>query len=221
MRLLLLEDDAILGEGLRDFLLAEGHQVDWVQRLDAARALRSEPYDALLVDWQLPDGSGRDWVAHLRRLGDAIPILMLTARDMLADRLGGLEAGADDYLVKPFAPEELVARLNAVWRRSVGAPSGRRVFGAVEVDLISRTACLLDADGRRAVELTAREWTVLEALASRAGRIVPKAELEGLSLGFDSDVSSNALEVHIASLRRKLGRELIDTVRGLGYRIPT
>ncbi|HEX5313204.1 response regulator transcription factor [Aquabacterium sp.] len=220
MRLLLLEDDAILGEGLRDFLLAEGHQVDWVQRLDAARTMRSEPYDALLVDWQLPDGSGRDWVANLRRQGDAIPILMLTARDMLADRLGGLEAGADDYLVKPFAPEELVARLNAVWRRSVGAPTGRRAFGPVEVDLISRTVWLVDAQVRRAVELTAREWSVLEALASRAGRIVPKTELEGLSLGFDSDVSSNALEVHIASLRRKLGRDLIDTVRGLGYRIP-
>ena len=135
------------------FLLAEGHQVDWVQRLDAARTMRSEPYDALLVDWQLPDGSGRDWVANLRRQGDVIPILMLTARDMLADRLGGLEAGADDYLVKPFAPEELVARLNAVWRRSVGAPSGRRAFGPVEVDLISRTVWLVDAQVRRAVRV--------------------------------------------------------------------
>ena len=156
MRLLLLEDDAILARGCEIFV-GRRAQVDWVQRLDAARTMRSEPYDALLVDWRLPDGSGRDWVANLRRQGDVIPILMLTARDMLADRLGGLEAGADDYLVKPSAPEELVARLNAVWRRSVWGPRlGVARSGLSRWTLISRTVWLVDAQVRRAVELTAR-----------------------------------------------------------------
>ncbi len=219
MRLLLLEDDAILGEGLRDFLRAEGHLVDWAVRLLDARTLVTEPYDALLVDWQLPDGSGLEWVRTLRRKGDTRPILMLTARDLLNERIEGLDAGADDYLIKPFEPEELVARLNAVRRRSAGAPGGRLMFGVVEVDLNARSVRVHDASGAHRVELTAREWTVLEALVTRAGRIVSKTDLESLMLGFDAEVSSNVLEVHIASLRRKLGKTLIDTVRGLGYRI--
>lgn len=219
MRLLLLEDDAILGEGLRDYLRSEGHVVDWVVRLLDARTLVSEPYDALLVDWQLPDGSGLEWVRSLRRKGDARPMLMLTARDLLQERIEGLDAGADDYLVKPFEPEELVARLNAVRRRSSGAPSGKLMFGVVEVDLTARCARLHDVGGATRVDLTAREWTVLEALAMRAGRIVSKTDLESLMLGFDAEVSSNVLEVHIGNLRRKLGKSLIDTVRGLGYRM--
>ncbi len=219
MHLLLLEDDAILGEGLRDFLRADGHVVDWVPRLLEARSLAKEPYDALLIDWQLPDGSGVDWVRQRRAQGDRRPMLLLTARDLLKDRLTGLDSGADDYLVKPFEPEELVARLHAVWRRSVGAPGGRLRFGEVEVDLQARGVCLVSAQGRERVELTAREWTLLESLATRAGRIVSKADLEQITLGFEAEVSSNVLEVHVASLRRKLGKGLIDTVRGLGYRI--
>lgn len=219
MRLLLLEDDSILGEGLRDFLRADGHLVDWATRLLDARVMAAEPYDALLVDWQLPDGSGLDWVRSLRRQGDARPILMLTARDLLQDRLQGLDSGADDYLVKPFEPEELVARLHAVRRRAIGAPAGRVKFGAIEVDLLGRGAQLLEGGVRTRIDLTAREWTVLEALVTRAGRIVSKADLECLMLGFDTEVSSNVLEVHIANLRRKLGKSLIETVRGLGYRI--
>jgi two-component system OmpR family response regulator len=216
MRLLLIEDDAILGEGLRDFLRADGHRVDWCDCLAATDALRGEPYDAWLVDWQLPDGSGLDWVRSRRSRGDATPALMLTARDRLGDRITGLDAGADDYLIKPFAPEELSARLRAVSRRSgAGAAQSRTQLGDVEVDLGARAAF---ANGRRA-ELTAREWAVLEALVLRAGRIVPKAELEKLVHGFDSEIASNALEVHVSALRRKLGRELIETVRGLGYRI--
>lgn len=222
MRLLLLEDDAILGEGLRDFLRAEGHRVDWVTRLLDARALCHEPYDALLVDWQLPDGSGLDLVRRLRREGDARPMLMLTARDLLRDRLEGLDAGADDYLIKPFEPEELVARLRAVRRRTVGAPSGLVRLGDIEVDLAGCGVWRQDGNGgRERVELTAREWAVLEALVARAGRLVSKADLEALILGHERDVSSNVLEVYIGNLRRKLGRGLIDTVRGLGYRIDT
>ncbi|MFM2345564.1 MAG: hypothetical protein RL654_317 [Pseudomonadota bacterium] len=217
MRLLLLEDDPILGEGLRDFLRVEGHGVDWFQRLSDAMLMAGEPYDALLVDWQLPDGSGIDWVRTLRRRGLSTPILMLTARDRLGDRINGLDAGADDYLVKPFEPEEMAARLRAVCRRSAGSASDVRRIGAIEIELSGRTARL---EGRR-VELTAREWAVLEALVLRAGRIVSKTDLDALVLGNDAEVVSNALEVHISALRRKLGRELIETVRGMGYRLAT
>jgi two-component system, OmpR family, response regulator len=216
MRLLLIEDDPTLGEGLRDFLRADGHRVDWCASLADTRAMNSEPYDAWLVDWQLPDGSGVEWLAARRTRGDATPALLLTARDRVNDRIAGLDAGADDYLVKPFAPEELAARLRAVSRRSgAGAAQARKVIGDVTVDLSARAASVAEAR----VELTAREWALLEALVLRAGRIVPKAELEKLVLGFDSVLASNALEVHVSALRRKLGRELIETVRGLGYRI--
>ena len=144
MRLLLIEDDPTLGEGLRDFLRTEGHRVDWCQRLAAAEAMRGEPYDALLVDWSLPDGSGLDWLRARRSHGDTTPALMLTARDRVVDRITGLDGGADDYLVKPFAPEELAARLRAVGRRSgPGVGLARRRFGAVEVDLDARSALVL------------------------------------------------------------------------------
>ena len=215
MRLLLLEDDPTLGAGLRDFLRAEGHVVDWCRSLHDTAALRGEPYDAMLVDWQLPDGSGLEWLAAERSRGRRTPALMLTARDRLADRVLGLDGGADDYLVKPFAPEELVARLRAVLRRVAGAAGTQLGVGHALVDLAARTVHL---QGQR-VELTAREWALLESLVLRPGRIVAKADLERLVLGFDTVLASNALEVHVSSLRRKLGHDVIETVRGLGYRI--
>lgn len=215
MRLLLIEDDDILGEGLRDYLRAEGHAVDWFRDLRTADAVRGEPFDAWLLDWQLPDGSGLDWLRARRARGETTPALMLTARDRLTDRVTSLDGGADDYLIKPFAPEELAARLRAVCRRSAGAADARVRVGAVLIDLRSRAAL---RDGQR-VDLTAREWALLEALALRSGRIVLKGELERLVHGFDSEIASNALEVHISSLRRKLGRDVIGTVRGLGYRL--
>ena len=225
MRLLLLEDDPLLGEGLRDFLRAEGHVVEWCATLSAAQALGDEPFDALLVDWQLPDGSGVDWVRSRRALGDTRPVLLLTARDLLADRIRGLDSGADDYLVKPFAPEEMLARLRAVLRRSSASPAALRVDvgGGVQVDLAGRSVWRTSDEGDGAnverVELTAREWAVLEALVRRAGRVVTKSELDRLVMGLDAHVQSNALEVHVSALRRKLGKDLIDTVRGLGYRV--
>jgi two-component system OmpR family response regulator len=215
MRLLLLEDDAILGDGISAYLRSEGHVVDWCQRLLDVSTLQAEPYDALLVDWQLPDGSGLDWIRTLRRQGTRTPILMMTARDRLSDRIQGLDTGADDYLVKPFAPEELVARLRALQRRSVGVASPRLKVGEVEVDLNAKAAWM---EGAR-VDITQREWQVLEALVSRPGRVVSKTDLEALMLGLDGEVASNALEVHISRLRRKLGHGLIETVRGMGYRI--
>ncbi len=215
MRVLLLEDDPTLGQGLRDYLQGDGHLVDWCLRLADAAARRDEPFDVLLVDWQLPDGSGLDWVRALRRRGETTPIIVLTARDLLRDRIEGLDSGADDYLVKPFDPEELAARMRAVCRRQGGAAGPRLVFGAVELDLKGRVA---KVNGTLS-DLTAREWRVVEALAMRAGRMVSKSDLEALMLGADAEVASNSLEVHISNIRRKLGREFIETARGLGYRI--
>lgn len=216
MRLLLLEDDAILGEGLRDYLRSEGHVVDWFMSLRDLQAVAGEPYDAWLLDWQLPDGSGLDWLAHQRQAGLRTQAFLLTARDRLADRVHGLDSGADDYLVKPFDPAELAARLRVLQRRGSDPTQALRCVGGITLDLPARCATLA---GRR-VELTAREWALVESLALRAGRIVAKADLERLLLGADADVQSNALEVHVSSVRRKLGRELIETVRGLGYRMP-
>lgn len=217
MRLLLLEDDPVLGEGLRDYLRTEGHVVDWCLRVADAALLVNEPYDALLIDWQLPDGSGLDWLRRLRQRGLTTSALMLTARDLLSDRVQGLDAGADDYLVKPFAPEELAARLRAVSRRSAGTGGERIDFGAFQVDLTAKTVWR----GATRIELTAREWALLEALVLRVGRIVSRSDLDALVIGLDADVNSNVLEVHISNLRRKLGRGFIETVRGLGYRIAT
>jgi len=214
VRLLLLEDDPTLGEGLRDFLQHDGHRVDWCTTLAQARALVSEPYDAWLLDWNLPDGSALDWLRSLRAKGGRTPALVLTARDMLSDRIHGLDSGADDFLVKPFAPEELCARLRALSRRITGgAPC--KAFGAVDVRLADKEVRL---HGQR-VELTAREWAVLEALVLRAGRTVSAPDLQALVLGLDNDLNSNALQVHVFHLRSKLGKDLIQTVRGLGYRM--
>ena len=215
MRLLLLEDDAILGEALRDYLRAEGNVVDWFTRLQQAQWASSEPYDALLVDWQLPDGSGVDWVRQLRAQGLVLPILVMTARDLLADRIQGLDSGADDYLVKPFEPEELVARIRAVRRRSAAQGAPRMRLGALEIDSTAREVW---RDGQR-VELTLREWALLDALVTRAGRLVAKQDLEALIAGFDGHASGNTLEVHVYNLRRKLGHEVIHTVRGRGYQV--
>jgi two-component system, OmpR family, response regulator len=216
MRLLLIEDDNLLGEGLADYLRSEGHQVDWFTALAPLRALTGEPFDAWLVDWNLPDGSGLRWLAAQRARGQTTPAIMLTARDRLADRIDGLDGGADDYLIKPFAPEELAARVRVLARRQTGGAGALRHLGEVTVDLTARAVTVSGAW----VVLTAREWLLLEAMVLRAGRIVTKQELDALAYGFDGDVSSNALEVHISNLRRKLGREVIETVRGLGYRVP-
>lgn len=214
MRLLLLEDDEVLGEALTEFLRAEGHAVDWCRSVAEARVLHDQPQDVWLVDWQLPDGSGLDWLRARRARGDTTPALILTAKDRLAERVQGLDGGADDYLVKPVAPEELAARLRAMGRRMAGGDD-LRSFGDVCVQLAARRV----ERGGVEVRLTAREWTLLEALVRRPGRIVPKADLERLAWGSDTDMVSNTLEVHMSALRRKLRPDLIETVRGLGYRL--
>lgn len=216
MRLLLLEDDPVLGDGLHDFLQGEGHVVEWCKTLAQARSLVNEPFDAWLLDWNLPDGSGIEWLRAQRARGQRVPVLVLTARDLLGDRIQGLDSGADDFMVKPFAPEELAARLRAFARRESGAAQ-RKALGDVEVDVTARQVW---RDGSP-VALTAREWAVLEALVLRNGRLVSRNELESLVLGLDSDLSSNAIEVHVFHLRKKLGHALIRTVRGRGYQLST
>lgn len=210
----------MIGESVQRGLRQDGYAVDWVRDgVAAERALADHGYDLVLLDLGLPRKDGIRLLDDLRRRQNRVPVLVLTARDAISDRVRGLDAGADDYLVKPFAPEELVARLRAVCRRSAGVAQQRlrlRMGDAdVEADLARRAVWRA---GQR-VELTAREWTLLEALLLRAGRIVAKGDLERLVLGSDAEVASNALEVHVSSLRRKLGRSLIETVRGLGYRL--
>ena len=215
MKILLLEDDPLLGDGLKTYLESDGYRVEWAQELSQARLLSGDPFDAFLLDWQLPDGSGVDWLAKRRAAGDETPAIVLTARDQVVDRIRGLDSGADDFLVKPFAPEELSARLRALMRRVSGLHREWQQ-GDLRIDLNSRVA-RRDA---KVVDLTAREWSVLEALMMRQGRVVSNADLEALVLGHEGDLASNALQVHISNLRQKLGRELIETVRGLGYRLP-
>lgn len=216
MRVLLVEDDIIFGEGIRDFLKSDGYIVDWVKTIGQAKARLAEPYDVWLLDWNLPDGSSIDLLASQRRKGLTTPAILLTARDLLSDRIRGLDSGADDYLVKPFEPEELTARLRALARRMTGG-NARLHFGPVELDLEAKAVWL---DGQ-AIDLTAREWEILEVLVRRAGRIVPRADIESLLQQVESaDTTSNAIDVHIFKLRSKLGKNLVETIRGLGYRVP-
>lgn len=214
MRVLLLGNDRSLGARLIEFMGGIGHVVDWCTSLREASGLVDEPYDAWLIDGEVADGCCIEWLRHMRSKGIAVPAVGIADEDQVSERIRGLDSGADDYLVKPFAPEELCARLRAITRRSAGIADVRRI-GPVTVDLTATTASL---SGRRA-ELTAREWAVLEALVRRSGRIVPKGDLEALVLGLGGEVSSNSIEVHVCRLRRKLGRSLIQTVRGVGYRL--
>lgn len=218
MRLLLVEDDRTLGDAVCAHLQADGHVVDWVGTAAQARAAAGAEFDAILLDWQLPDGSGVQWLRDLRAQRGANrtrPVLMLTARDRLSDRVQGLDAGADDYLVKPFELAELSARLRALARRAAGPSENRLRAGRVELDPEAKTVL----HGSEPVALTAKEYSLLEALLRRRGRLVSRSDLEGLLYGFDTAVDSNAIEVHVSSLRRKLGRDLIETVRGMGYRV--
>lgn len=215
MRLLLLESDLATGARLRSDLCADDHVVDWCQRLGEVPALQAEPYDMLLVDCRLPDGSGVDWVRAQRRAGNATPALIIAARDAPGEGVRALDNGADDYVLKPVEREELHARMRAVRRRTSGFGSPLVAFGAVELDLNAKAAYV----GGRSASLTAREWSVLEALVLRTGRVVTKRNLEALVVGLEGGLASNAIEVHVSNIRRKLDHRLIETVRGVGYRM--
>ncbi|HEY0844846.1 MAG TPA: response regulator transcription factor [Noviherbaspirillum sp.] len=216
MKVLLVEDDPMIGENIQIALEGEGIGVDWKTGGAAAEAaLAAETYDAMLLDLGLPQKDGIDVLRNLRARGNTMPVLIVTARDTVAQRVLGLNAGADDYLVKPFDLEELIARLNALVRRSKGGvePVYRR--GDIVVNTLTRQ--VFDAD--RQVLLSSREWAVLEALVARPGAILSRAQLEERLYGWSGDVESNAVEVYIHGLRKKLGQQFIINVRGLGYMV--
>lgn len=216
MRVLLVEDDQLLGEAVRDQIAADGHAVDWVQRLDAAHdAVHAVAYDLVLLDLMLPDGMGLNFLRARRAAGDVTPVIILTARDQISERIAGLNAGADDYLVKPFDLFELTARVAAVGRRYAGNPNPLMKVGDMDVDLAARA---LYRTGRR-VNLTAREWGLLEALLQHPGAVISKSQLEDRLYAFGDEVESNTIEVLVSRLRKKLGTDAVETVRGLGYRL--
>lgn len=214
MRILLAEDDALLGDGLRAGLRQRGFQVDWVRTGDAAeRELRAEPYAAAVLDLGLPMKDGMEVLASIRRAGVDLPVLVLTARDAIPQRVLGLNAGADDYVIKPVDMDELAARLHALVRRSHGHAQDRLRAGDVELDPASRS---VTREGQP-VGLAAREFDLLHALMLGAGRVLSREQLEQQLYGWGQEVDSNAIEVHVHHLRRKLGADFIHTVRGLGY----
>jgi len=216
MRVLLVEDDTVLGAAVRDQIAADGHSVDWVMRLDrAGDALASAVYDLVLLDLMLPDGRGIPFLKALRGRGDVTPVIILTALDQVSDRIEGLNAGADDYMVKPFDLAELSARIGSVARRYVGNPNPLITLGPLEIDIAARSIL---KDGRPVV-LTAREWVLFEAFLQRPGQLLSKSQLEERLYSFDTEIDSNAIEVHVSRLRKKLGAHVIETERGLGYRL--
>lgn len=216
MRILLIEDDTVLGAATRDQIAADGHSVDWVMRLDAARdAMAGAAFDLVLLDLMLPDGLGLTFLKALRGRGDVTPVIILTALDQVSDRIDGLNVGADDYLVKPFDLAELSARIGSVARRYSGNPNPIITHGPLEID---RAAKSVRRNGKP-VTLTAREWALFDAFLARPGQLLSKAQLEEKLYAFDSEVESNTIEVHVSRLRKKLGNEVIDTERGLGYRL--
>lgn len=215
MYLLLVEDDVHLGRALVK-LLKDHYRVNWVRNLDGAKAhLAGAEYDAVLLDLGLPDGDGVEWLRSLRAEGCTLPVLVVTARDALDDRVRGLDTGADDYLVKPFEPRELLARIRALLRRRAGAAGPQLHMGALAFEPEFRRFRL---DGRL-LELPPKEHQILAVLMQAGGRPVSRERLHQELYGLEPEVDSNTLEVHIHSLRKAVGRERIETVRGFGYKL--
>jgi len=216
MRVLVVEDDPMIGRAVADGLQADGYAVDWVRDGPAAElALKHGPYDLAVLDLGLPGKDGVEVLKSLRRAKIEVPVLIITARDAVADRVAGLDQGADDYLVKPFDLDELLARARAVVRRRAGRASPEVAFGALVLDPVKRE---VSWRGSR-VELSAREFAVLEALMREPGAVVSRGKLEDSVYGWGEEVGSNSVEVHLHHLRRKLDPALIRNVRGVGYRV--
>lgn len=217
VRLLVVEDDPLLGDAVQAGLRQAGHAVDWARDgASALHALQSEQYSAVVLDLGLPRLSGLEVLRRVRGASNAVPVLILTARDAVPDRIAGLDAGADDYLVKPFDMGELAARVRALVRRSSGLPAAVLKARGVELDPASRrVAC----DGAP-VELSVKEYAVLHALMLNAGRVLTRAQIEEQLYAWGEEIESNAVEVHVHHLRRKLFADLIHTVRGVGYLMP-
>jgi len=220
MRLLLVEDDVMIGESLRKGLRHDGYVVDWVQDGVAAEAAlqsaaRSEPYAMVLLDLGLPRKDGFALLRELRRRKNRVPVLILTARDAVSERVKGLDLGADDYLVKPFSLDELAARIRAVLRRHAGRAEPLIAYGGLTLDPSARK---VTCRGRE-VPVSAREFSLLEALLDRPGKVLSRAQIEERLYGWGEEVASNSVEVHVHNLRKKLGEDAIETVRGVGYAI--
>ena len=216
MRILLIEDDKVIGTAVREQIEADGHSVDWAQRLDAAGdALGGAKFDLLLLDLMLPDGRGIGFLKSLRARGSTVPVIILTALDQISDRIEGLNAGADDYLVKPFDLAELSARIGSVARRYSGNPNPVLLLQGLAIDLAARS---VQRDGKT-IALTAREWVLFEAFLQNPTQLLSKAHLEERLYSFDTEIESNTIEVHISRLRKKLGASVVMTERGMGYRL--
>ena len=214
MRVLLVEDDAMIGESLREALRQRNFATDWVRDGKLAdEVLATERFDAVLLDLGLPGRGGLEVLRALRARQDTTPVIVLTARDATSDKVAGLDAGADDYLVKPFELEELLARLRSVGRRTAGRAETVLQIGPLRLDPGSREVTV---DGRP-VLLSAREFTLLQALMERPGAILSRAQLEDRLYGWGEELESNAISVYVHQLRRKLGAEWLHTARGLGY----
>ena len=217
MRVLLVEDDAMIGEAVLDALRAAHYAVDWVRDgAMADTALSNSTYDLVLLDLGLPQRDGLDVLRALRARGQVVPVLVATARDAVTDRIAGLDAGADDYVVKPYDIDELQARIRALLRRDAGQAGPTYSQHGVSLNPATHEAT---RDGKP-VPLSAREWAVLEALIARPGVVFSRSQLEEKLFSWKDDVSSNAVEVYIHGVRKKLGADLIQTVRGLGYLVP-
>jgi len=218
MRLLLIEDDTLLGDGIQAGLTQANYAVDWVTDGCAGEhALKVETYEALILDLTLPKKDGLKILKDLRARGDTLPVLILTARDTVNDKVIGLDSGADDYLVKPFDLDELSARLRALLRRHSGRATPYIEHGNLRLDPAAHT---LTQEGQP-VMLSQREFVILQTLLENAGKIISRSRLEESLYGWNEEIESNAVEVHIHHLRKKLGKELIRTVRGIGYMIPS
>ncbi|CAH2773459.1 MAG: Two-component system response regulator QseB [uncultured Caballeronia sp.] len=216
MRTLLVEDDRMIAKGVRKALRSDGFAVDWVQDGEAAlTAVGGEPYDLMLLDLGLPKCDGLDVLKSLRAKGNALPVLIVTARDAIADRVKGLDAGADDYLVKPFDLDELGARMRALIRRHAGRGDSLVRHGALTLDPVGHQVTL---EGNP-IALSAREFALLEALMARPSAVLSKSQLEEKIYGWGEEIGSNTVEVYIHSLRKKFGPDLIRNVRGLGYMV--
>lgn len=216
MKILLVEDDAMIGKAVRQGLLNAGFSVDWVQDGRAAElSLAHDVYNLAVLDLGLPHKDGIAILQAARARGNNIPVLIATARDAVADRIAGLNAGADDYVVKPFDMDELVARIRALLRRHAGSGSPLVTYGAICFDTIRKTVSLRGA----AVELSAREIGILEALMQKPGAVLSKEALEEALYGWGQEIGSNAIEVHLHNLRKKLGPDVIRNVRGVGYHV--
>ncbi|AOX20074.1 response regulator transcription factor [Kozakia baliensis] len=214
MKILIIEDEPALGSGVRDRVRQAGHVVDWFRTLtDARAALMASSYDFLLLDLGLPDGNGRDLLREIRRDCLSLAILITTAQDQVSDRIAGLSEGADDYIVKPYDLDELVARIDAVARRYAALPDNVVMIGTIRIDLARRQ---LERDGQT-VDLSAREWAIVELLARRPGAVCSREQIEDALYGLSDDVESNAIEVFISRIRKKTGPGLIMTLRGRGY----